>query len=205
MALSPEFKSLCERWRKKAKNYKKEELHQLFDKFFSLYVVYNALYVENFAYLIRKAIAEESGEYQNKFEGDTFPDDKAATKYVIALLTSRGLLQSLEAYEPTREAINQIKMLIGKDNNFRFRICVHPVSGEHLPNEDDELSQSLNSHNSDHKAKAILKLIYRTRCNMFHGRKGFEPVQRELLVPLSIILEKIVDQLYRKLDSSEHY
>jgi len=40
---------------------------------------------------------------------------------------------------------------------------------------------------------------------MFHGRKGFEPVQRELLVPLSIILEKIVDQLYRKLDSSEHY
>ena len=203
MTLNPEFKNLCERWREKAKNYKKEELPELFDKFFSLYVVYNALYGETAAYLSRKAKA--NGTNDHKLEGDTFPDDKAATQYVISFLTSRGLLQSLEANESTKEAINQIKMLIGKDNNFRFRICVHPVSGEHLPNEDNELSQSLNSDDNGKKAKAILKLIYRTRCNMFHGRKGFEPVQRELLVSLSIILEKIVDQLYRKLDSSEHY
>jgi hypothetical protein len=37
---------------------------------------------------------------------------------------------------------------------------------------------------------------------MFHGRKGVDPVQMELLIPLTVLLEKIIDMLFMKLDSA---
>jgi hypothetical protein len=51
MALNPRFKEFCNRWLEKAKEYDETELSQLFDKFFTLYVVYNALYVLEFGQL----------------------------------------------------------------------------------------------------------------------------------------------------------
>jgi hypothetical protein len=33
------------------------------------------------------------------------------------------------------------------------------------------------------------------------AEKGFDPIQQELLNPLNVVLEKIIDILYGKLDS----
>jgi hypothetical protein len=64
--------------------------------------------------------------------------------------------------------------------------------------------QALSSSNAHHRAEAILKIIYQVRCNMFHGRKSVEPIQKQLLLPLIVLLEKIIEKLYQKLDSAEY-
>jgi hypothetical protein len=202
MALNPEFKSLCERWRAKAQQYDAEDAHQLFDKFFSLYVVYNALYAETAAYLHRKASSEGKEEY--KLDDDSFPDKKAATKYVLDLLTSTSLMQSLEKTKATKQAIDQLKTLISKQNSLHFWISLDPVFGEPQEDKDKELIKMLNSSSTDERARAVLQLIYQVRCNMFHGRKSVSPVQKQLLIPLTVLLEKIIDKLYRKLESTSY-
>lgn len=202
MTLNPDFKSLCQRWREKAKQYDSEDIHQLFDKFFSLYVAYNALYAETAAYLHRKAIKDGKEGY--KLDDENFPDKQAATKYVLDLLTSRGLVQSLEHTEATKEAIAQLKKLFSEESHFHFWICLDPVFGEHQKDKDKELIRMLNSSSADELARAILQLIYQVRCNMFHGRKSVSKVQKELLIPLVTILDKIVDKLYRKLENASH-
>ena len=201
MPLNSDFKSLCDRWRNKAKFYDVENEDQLFDKFFSLYVVYNALYVETTAYLHRKAIKEGKDEY--KLEDDSFPDKQAATKYVLELLKSKSLMDSLEQTHNTKQAIGQLKMLIDRNSDADFCICLDPVFGKPQLDKDKELEQMLSSQSTDERARAILEVIYQVRCNMFHGRKNLEPVQKKILVPLSALLEKIIEKLYHKLDSAK--
>lgn len=202
MTLNSQFKLLCYRWREKAKEYNNADIHQLFDKFFTLYVVYNMLYSETAAYLHRKAISEEKQEY--KLDCENFPDKNAATKYVLALLTSKGLMQSLESIDATKQAIDKLKTLIDRQRSPQFSICLDPVFGDEQENEDSKLMQMLYSQNTDERARAILEIIYHVRCNMFHGRKSVDPVQMELLIPLTLLLEKIIDKLYRKLDGLDY-
>ena len=202
MTLNPEFKSLCKRWQEKAQNYDIEDIHQLFDKFFSLYVAYNALYTETTAYLHRKAISEGKEEY--KLDDDNFPDKNAATKYVLDLLKSRVLMQSLENTIATKEAIDQLKVLISNRNSLYFSICLDPVFGEPQEDKDEELISMLNSSSADERARAILQIIYQVRCNMFHGRKSVNPVQKQLLIPLTVLLEKIIGKLYQTLEESSY-
>ncbi len=202
MTLNPEFKSLCERWRRKAKQYDEEDTHQLFDKFFSLYVAYNALYAETAAYLHRKAINEGKENY--KLDDESFPDKQAATKYVLDLLTSRRLMQSLEGKEATKQAINELKVLMHGRSATHFWICLDPVFGEPQKEKDRELIKMLDSPSTDERARAILQLIYQVRCNMFHGRKSVSPVQKQLLSPLIVLLEAIIDKLYRKLELANY-
>jgi len=201
MTLNSEFESLCQRWLEKAQRYDTEDTDQLFDKFFSLYVAYNALYAETAAYLHRKAIHEDKKAH--KLDGGNFPDRQAATKYVFELLGSKSLMESLEETEATRKAINQLKTLIKGQSSAPFWICLDPVSGDPQENKERKLIKMLNStSNDDERAEAILQIIYQVRCNMFHGRKNADPVQRQLLVPLTVILEKIIDKLYQKLENA---
>jgi hypothetical protein len=197
MTLNSEFQSLYKRWREKADQYNTEDLYQLFDKFFSLYVLYNALYVEAAAYLRRKAISEGTEVY--KLNNDQFPDKESAIHYVVAFLKSRSLLNMIESHPATKEALEQLKAFMNEENSIRLWICLDPVWGEPQKEKDKELYRKLNSPSTDERAKAILTVIYQVRCNMFHGRKSVRPVQKELLIPIVTILEKVVDKLYEKL------
>ncbi|PZO38538.1 MAG: hypothetical protein DCF17_14585 [Shackletoniella antarctica] len=203
MTLNPEFQSLCKRWREKAQQYEIEDTHQLFDKFFSLYVAYNALYAETAAYLHRKAISEGKKEY--KLDNESFPDKQAAIEYVLGLMKSKNLMQSLEKTESTKQAIEQLKVLMSKQSSLHFWICLDPVFGKPQEDKDEELNKMLNSPSTDERARAILGIIYQVRCNMFHGRKSVSPVQGQLLIPLIVLLEKIIDKLYQKLESAIDY
>lgn len=199
MAFNFGYQEFCDRWIEKAKSYKETDLNQCFDKFFTLFVVYNALYVETAALLSRKAASEGRDEY--KLEGVSSLDSRAATKYVLAYLKSSILLGKLEADENSREAIGTLTNLI---ETAHFYIFLDPVWGEPQRDEDNKILGSLKSGNKDKRASAILKIIYQVRCNMFHGRKGLDPVQKELLVPILRIVEKIIEVLYEQLKKEKY-
>ncbi len=94
MTLGQELNDLCERWRDKARSYDTGQIEGLYDKFISLYIIYNALYVETAVYLRRKDRKEDKDGY--KLENGSFPDKAAATKYVLDLLKSGELMKALK-------------------------------------------------------------------------------------------------------------
>jgi hypothetical protein len=197
MALNNEFTNFCDRWLEKAQGYEDSDLGECFDKFTTLYVVYNALYVETAAYLHRKAIKEGRDDY--KLGGDRFPDLEAATDYVPKFLGSKNLMNSLESKPNTRQAVERLKSIM--DEGY-FNISLDPVWGKQQMEEDEELRKDLRSRSTDEKASTILKIIYKVRCNLFHGRKGLNPEQSELLIPLITILEGVIELLYRRLKNA---
>jgi hypothetical protein len=83
----------------------------------------------------------------------------------------------------------------------RFYILLDLVTGDINRRNDEELLTELRSSNNSEIAKAITKTIYAIRCNMFHGNKEFQPVQKEILIPTNIILHRIIECLYEKLSS----
>lgn len=200
MALNQQFKDLCARWREKAKMYDtgdESDISEIFDKFFSLYVAYNALYAQAYSYLGEKS--RSRGEDGYKAEGKSkFPDEEAATNSILEIIGADKFVSILENNETTRLALNQLRNVMDSNN---FSICLHPVSGKPRSENDKKINdnilrQSLNGRNSNKKGNAILQVIYQIRCNMFHGRKGVAPIQKELLLPIITILEKVVDELY---------
>jgi len=62
---------------------------------------------------------------------------------------------------------------------------------------------ALESRGSNRRAKAVLEALYAIRCNMFHGQKGFQPIQLELLQPAIAVLETTADALYRALEQND--
>ena len=199
MALNQQFKDLCERWRKKAKMYNNEsDISEIFDKFFSLYVAYNALYAQAYSYLGEKSRSRGEDGYKAKGK---FPDEEAATNSILEIIGASKFVDILENNETTRLALNQLRNVMDSNN---FSICLDPVSGyPRLENDkrisDKKLLKSLNGRDSNKKGNAILQVIYQIRCNMFHGRKGIDPIQKDLLLPIITILEKVVDELYETL------
>ena len=70
---------------------------------------------------------------------------------------------------------------------------------ESRPEEDKKLLEDLRSENEHRKVGALLDIIYSVRCNMFHGHKGFDRVQIDILIPLTILLDKLTTLLYERL------
>jgi hypothetical protein len=194
--LNHQCSEFCDRWLEKAGHYDGQDLSNRFDKFFTLFVVYNALYVETAVYLHRKAKNEGRNDY--KLEGDSFPDQAAATKYVLDFLTSRSLMDKLEGDGECAQAISSLTELMEQK---AFHIRLDPVWGKPLTNKDQELLASLKSDRRDEKASALLMLIYSVRCNLVHGRKDFSQHQDELLRPCILVLDRVINLLYQKLRS----
>lgn len=189
--LSSEFKNFYENWLKKANEYKGEDISQYFDKFFTLFVVYNRLYAEVTFLLARKGEIDLS-------KRKTFPDANAATKYMVQFIGSTFLIEQLEQDADCQYALSNIIRSIA-DKTFHIKLDM--IGGDPQPQEDRKLLDKLKSTNKNTKATAILETIYSIRCNMFHGHKGFNEIQKELLTPITIILEKMIKLIYEKLEN----
>jgi hypothetical protein len=193
MGISAQLKEFNSRWMAKARSYDEQDLGQSFDKFFTLYVVFNSLYAE-----ATRCLAERGCVKVEK--RDHFPDPEAAQEYVVQYLGARYLLRELDNNSDTRAALESIKEKVC-GGTFLFKLKM--PTGEAQPDEDKDLCNRLISTNNNAQASAILETLYSVRCNMFHGRKGFDPIQQDLLTPLNTILERIIEILYDRLDTTK--
>lgn len=189
MALTQEFSDFIRNWNEKADQIRLGSLATYFDKFFTLYVVYNRLYAEITFDLNRAGRIDISRR-------NTFPDNRAATDYVLHFIGAGYFVSKITLDDDSLKALEEIIALI---QNKCFHIMLDMVTGEAQPQRDITLLEHLTSENACIKAKAILRMIYSVRCNMFHGHKGFDEVQIEILEPTIILLQKTITIVLHKL------
>jgi hypothetical protein len=191
--LKQEIKEFCSNWLEKTNNLDDNTLSDVFDKFFTLYVVYNRLYVETTFRLSNK------GQI-NLTNRTSFPDNKAATKYVSQFLGSNKIFIEFEK----EIFVNAISLIINILENHSFYIKLHQVNGMPQPDEDDKLLKKLKSKNVGKKIDGILDFIYSVRCNIFHAQKGYQIGQLEVLNPANVLLKKLIELLIEKLDENSN-
>lgn len=181
--LSSELERFIDNWLFKAEQYSNTSVEECYDKFFTLFVVFNRLYAEATFELARRGEAEIN---QNR----SLPDKDGATKYTLKMI---GVSNFQALYDTHLSiSVNEIAQLIAEE---RFYILLSKPNGNPQPNRDRQLLMELQSSGKK-RSLAILKLIYAIRCNLFHGHKGFEPVQVELLRPTITILAAVINSLH---------
>jgi len=191
MSVNSEFKHFIQSWQEKADGIEPTDIDGCFDRFFTLYVIYNRLYAEATFILAR-------GGQPDLSKRTSFPDKCAATRYVSQYLKSTVILAGIQDSNESKRALEKI---IGLVDEGAFFIRLDMVTGDSQREEDLKLLDALKSGDRCKKATAILETIYAIRCNMFHGHKGFHAVQKELLVPVIVLLEKIIELLWDKIES----
>jgi hypothetical protein len=188
--LDPEFSHFCESWQQKARTYSGETVEDHFDKFFTLYVVYNRAYAEATFWLAR------NGQI-NISRRTSFPDSEAATSYVLKFVSATRFLTAIEGPEQCRNAIAEICRFI---DEAQFAIKLDMVYGQPQRDKDLKLAQDLRAASANTRAHAVLEFIYAIRCNTFHGHKRFQPVQVDVLRPTIILLEKAIETVLEVLN-----
>lgn len=184
IVMTPHLQQFYFNWLAKADSYNENVLANHYDKFTSLYVVFNALYME---------VMTELTISGNQIPKD-FKDKKAATDYVIQYLKSKYYIDELLNDQESIDCLNTICEIIVDE---KFHIILN--WGNHQRNLDLKLLGKLTSNSNNEKGKAILSLFYHIRCNLFHGHKRFEEPQKELLIPVNKLLRKTVEITFQKL------
>jgi hypothetical protein len=184
MELNPELSRFVSNWLAKADAIQLKSLEDYFDKFFTLYVVYNRLYAEVTFDLDRRRQINISNK-------KSFPDREAATNYVLKVVGSTKLITSVTGDSDCAQALREIEQLI---EGGKFSIKLNIITGCRQPDEDQNLLSRLRSStNKSARAQAILDLVYSVRCNTFHGHKGFDEIQIQILGPVIVLLKKIIE------------
>ena len=184
MELNPELSRFVSNWLAKADAIQLKSLEDYFDKFFTLYVVYNRLYAEVTFDLDRRRQINISNK-------KSFPDREAATNYVLKVVGSTKLITSVTGDSDCAQALREIEQLI---EGGKFSIKLNIITGCRQPDEDQNLLSRLRSStNKSARAQAILDLVYSVRCNTFHGHKGFDEIQTQILGPVIVLLKKIIE------------
>jgi len=177
-------------WMHKADSYGMDR-EGCFNKAFSLFTLYNKLYVEASLKLAQNGDITLS-------ESRSFPDKKGATKYAPMYIGHKKLQRALDENSQVNRSIEDLKIIICEH---RFYINLGMLYGEHQPEKDLKLLEGMNSKGVKAKIEALLEVIYSVRCNMFHGGKQYSEIQIELLYPICIILREVTQQLYIELNT----
>jgi len=180
--LNYEVKKIYLRWIKKADEFKENSLSRYFDEFFTLFVAYNMLYSNATKLLVAQGQAK-----LNRFGG--VPDADGATKNVVKYLNADILTPALLNEDEVKSSIDSLI----RELETRFY-----VRGE---NWDRKKIEDLRSGANNRVGKAALELVYGIRCNMFHGGKNYEEIQRAVLIPCIVILRKVNNLLFSKLSA----
>lgn len=186
--ISPELQNFYERWLRKAREYRSDNLQDCFDKFFTLFVAYNRLYAELTLSLAR------GGVYG--FRGRSVPDAFGAKCIVHQYLGTCSIWACFQNDQVCRNSIESIAHLIEQGV---FAIKLDRLYGKPQRTEDLKLLKALISNSEMRKVHAILDIIYSIRCNMFHGHKGFNEIQIQILTPVTALLEELSGLLYEKM------
>jgi len=192
--LNPESREFYNRWRCKADAYEGDDVRDLFDRFVTQFVIYNRLYAD--------ATFSLASENRIRLDPDgSFPDGKAAKSYVAQYLGATSLIEALEADPGCAEAIRAvIRLLSARVSERQFFIILDKITGAHQPEEDKRLLNSLRSTSRAARAEGILEFLYAVRVNLIHGHKSFEPIQKEVVQPANVLLSRIIDILFERLN-----
>ena len=105
---------------------------------------------------------------------------------------AEALIRAWDGEPNTMAALRQIADHLREG---RFALKPDMMTGERKPDADSELLGAWESRSRNRRAHAVLEALYAIRCNMFHGHKGFDPMQLELLRPAVLLLESTIDVL----------
>jgi len=158
------------RWRRKSDAYDYKRVEDCFDGLFTAFVLYNFLY---------DLICE--------YDPVHYPqsgDRQRATEVVLSFLGPETIATNADL----RRSADSIRQLV-ENGTFYLR-------GDRW---DAQRVSGLISPDSHTWASAFLQVLYQIRCNTFHGRKQFRPVQKRILVPSIKALETINDMLMQKI------
>lgn len=200
----------CDSWLRKAKSYERpfsgrflnharrpatvncvegvEPLSRSFDRFTSLFVVYNRIYTEAGKLLIRRGLVRP---HPRKRYAPP-PDRESATSHILTFYGEAELRDEISADRKCQAAVGNFVRLIREGH---FYLHEDYVTG--LPDTARDLR--LAEEAGTYSPQAILSLIYQARCNLFHGEKEFDEGQRVLLNNMSVALEFIVRRTLAKL------
>jgi hypothetical protein len=159
-----------------------------YDKFFTLFVVFNRLYAEATFELARL------GKIQLT-PNRPLPDRDGATKHTLQVIGASDFQDLID--QRLAPNVDEITALIVEE---RFFIKLSIPDGDRQRDKDLELLAGLRS-TGETQALAVLDLIYSVRCNLFHGHKAFEPIQTELLRPTIALLSGVIESLHSALNS----
>lgn len=167
----------CQRWIDKAGAYRSNDLEDLFDRFFTLFVAYNRYYSAA-AELHRASINSQQAQY---LQGDR----REATIVMARLIRQSRFADAMHETPAIDAACQAISTLLQER-----RFFLHSFRGTREPDleRDAKLAEGLQEHN----LLSVLECLYQIRCNIFHGEKEFAPRQAELLAPAITLLEAII-------------
>ncbi|WP_445664399.1 hypothetical protein [Fodinibius sp. AD559] len=187
--MNPELRDFCKKWIDKANSQNGDDISVLFDKFFYLYPVYNKLYVE------------ASHELDNRGEinldpDEPFPDSTAATSNVLKYLGCKNIEARLGEKIDLETKVQSFENIIAQN---LFNICLNPATGNPDVDKENRLLAKLRANGCNDKMSGVLEFIYEVRCNVIHGRKGYEVHQVLVLEPVVEVLNILVLTLFDEL------
>jgi hypothetical protein len=180
--IHPDTKELIDNWEIKSAQIKTETLDGLYNKFITLFTIYNRLYNES--YSILKA--------DNKLHKIRYSDFEKATVLVVEFLTAQSIVDKFtETNQADLDGVNNL--LVNKVFNINLE------DGNPKPDMDNKLMINLKSVDVNIKAQAVLSLVYNVRNNLIHGYKDFQEYQRLIVEPTINILESLIFLYKQKL------
>lgn len=181
--LSSELEYFVNKWLTKAERCSTASVEDCYDKFFTLFVVFNRLYAEATFELARRG---EIKINQNR----SLSDKAGATEHTLKMIGVSNFQSLYDTFLIT--PVDEIAQLIAEE---RFHILLSKPNGDPQPDKDRQLLAKLRSSGKT-QLLAVLEFVYAIRCNLFHGHKGFEPVQVDLLRPTISILATVIKSLH---------
>ena len=183
-----EAHEISRRWIAKGDRCNRATVDAAFDRFFSYFVAYNALY------FIAAAKARSNSEDAKARQGG---DMSASTKGVPNYLGADRLWAKLEeTCKPSIEALREGLL------NSRFSVSTDRTTGEVDPEHDKELASKIANADPAIRCTALLTVIYYVRCNMFHSGKLPTHIQKEPLDHVSLVLRQTATYLSSRLDAA---
>jgi len=163
------------RWLEKADGYGTSRTEDAFDRFFSEFVAFNRLY----SHFNRRSA--HPGTY----------DSTQATSVFVAAVGAASLMGALES--DGAEADIQLLAALIDPVCGDFYLISDRTHGGRDTRANEKLHARLGSRSRNERAIGVLTYLYKLRCNMFHGGKGFERTQMQILQPAARVLRRIVE------------
>lgn len=171
------IEGFCERWLDKANLYQADRIDDLFDKFFTLFVVYNRLYSAS-AELHRATLDIKTARM---LRGDR----REATEAMHQIFRKMSICDALRNEPALAAACIELS-----DSLVSNRFFLHTIPGTKEPDLAKDKMHAARLRNCS--LLTVLECLYQIRCNIFHGEKELAPQQAEILVPAITLLEAVV-------------